>query len=69
MRKLTAWEGPITIVDEEYDGYFVSPEFPTFTLNQHFIEPSYMRLICQTPETLGSDEEHFDRNGSKAQTR
>lgn len=50
MRKLTAWEGPITIVGEEYDGYFVSPEFPTFTLNRHFIEPSYMRLICQTPE-------------------
>ena len=50
MRKLTAWEGPITTVDEEYDGYFVSPEFPTFTLDRRFLEPSYMRLVCQTPE-------------------
>jgi type I restriction enzyme, S subunit len=49
MRKLTAWEGPITTVENEYDGYFVSPEFPTFTLDQRFLAPSYMRLICQTP--------------------
>jgi hypothetical protein len=49
MRKLTAWEGPITTVTDEYDGYFVSPEFPTFTLNREAIEPSYMRLVCQTP--------------------
>ena len=49
MRKLTAWEGPITTVDEEYDGCFVSPEFPTFTLDRDALEPSYMCLICQTP--------------------
>jgi len=49
MRKLTAWEGPITTVTDEYDGYFVSPEFPTFTINRELIEPSYMRLVCQTP--------------------
>ena len=23
MRKLTAWEGPITVVPEEFDGFFV----------------------------------------------
>ena len=49
MRKLTAWEGPITTVDDEYDGFFVSPEFPTFTLDRRALDPSFMRLVCQTP--------------------
>jgi len=47
MRKLTAWEGPITTVPDAYDGAFVSTEFPTFTLNQSLLLPEYMRLICQ----------------------
>lgn len=50
MRKLTAWEGPITIVPEEYDGYVVSTEFPTFTLDQSQLLPGFMRLVCQQPE-------------------
>lgn len=49
MRKLTAWEGPITIVPEDYDGYVVSTEFPTFSLDQATLLPSFMRLICQQP--------------------
>lgn len=49
MRKLTAWEGPITIVPEEYDGYLVSTEFPTFSLDQHAVLPAFMRLVCQQP--------------------
>lgn len=50
MRKLTAWEGPITTVGEAYDGFFVSPEFPTFRLDRNVLEPAYMRLVCQTPQ-------------------
>ena len=34
MRKLTAWEGPITTVPPEFDGGHVSSEFPTFTLDK-----------------------------------
>lgn len=48
-RKLTAWEGPITVVPAEYDGFFVSPEFPTFTLDRDLIEPGFLRLLCQDP--------------------
>lgn len=49
MRKLTAWEGPITTVPAEFDGGFVSGEFPTFNLDETRILPDYMRLICQRP--------------------
>ena len=48
MRKLTAWEGPITCVPPEFDGRFVSAEFPTFTLRPALL-PSYMSLVCQQP--------------------
>jgi hypothetical protein len=49
MRKLTAWEGPITVVTEDFDGYFVSPEFPTFTLDQTRVVPGYVRHLCKSP--------------------
>jgi type I restriction enzyme S subunit len=48
-RKLTAWEGPITVVPAEFDGAFVSPEFPTFTLDQNRLLPEFMRFVCQMP--------------------
>jgi len=50
MRKLTAWEGPITVVPRQFHGHFVSTEFPTFTLDRSLLLPDYMRLICQQPE-------------------
>lgn len=50
MRKLTAWEGPITTVPPKFDGCYVSSEFPTFTLDASRLLPEYMRLICQRPE-------------------
>jgi type I restriction enzyme, S subunit len=48
MRKLTAWEGPITTVGADFDGLFVSAEFPTFTLAPALL-PSFMALVCQQP--------------------
>lgn len=32
MSKLKAWEGALAVVDTEFDGSVLSPEFPTFTL-------------------------------------
>ncbi|MFC8663093.1 hypothetical protein [Streptomyces sp. NPDC057199] len=49
MRKLTAWEGPISVVPKRFDGYVVSPEFPTFKLDQDLILPEYAALVCQHP--------------------
>jgi type I restriction enzyme S subunit len=48
-RKLTAWEGPITVVPPEFDGAFVSPEFPTFTLDRSQLLPEFMRFTCRQP--------------------
>lgn len=47
MRKLTAWEGPITVVPPHFDGYLASSEFPTFTLEPE-ISPDWMRHVCRT---------------------
>jgi type I restriction enzyme S subunit len=49
MRKLTAWEGPVAVVPPEFDGYFVSTEFPTFSLDTNHILPEFMQLECQLP--------------------
>ena len=46
-RKLTAWEGPITVVPEDFEGAFVSPEFPTFTLDEARLHPEFMRFVCK----------------------
>lgn len=48
MRKLTAWEGPITVVPAEFDGFVVSNEFPTFTLGPE-LAPDWMRHVCRSP--------------------
>lgn len=48
MRKLTAWEGPITVVQAEFDGFVASNEFPTFTLADN-IDPGWMKHVCRTP--------------------
>ncbi|WP_370083805.1 restriction endonuclease subunit S [Streptacidiphilus sp. MAP12-16] len=48
MRKLTAWEGPITVVPAEFDGFVASSEFPTFTLGPELV-PDWMRYVCSSP--------------------
>lgn len=49
MRKLTAWEGPITVVPAEFNGFVVSNEFPTFTLGPELV-PDWMRHVCHSPQ-------------------
>ena len=50
MRKLTAWEGTVTVVPDAFDGFVVSTEFPTFALDTEQILPPFMTLLCQRPE-------------------
>lgn len=49
MRKLTAFEGSIGVVPADLVDHFVSPEFPTFTLDESELLPEYMALICKQP--------------------
>ncbi len=48
-RKLTAWEGPITVVPPDFEGAYVSAEFPTFTFDQSKLLPDFMSVVCQQP--------------------
>ncbi len=47
--KLKAFEGAVTVVDDEVDGAHVSQEFPTFTCEPALLLPAYMRLVTQQP--------------------
>lgn len=49
MRKLTAWEGTLAVVSPAFEGYVVSTEFPTFSLDPEGIIPQYMQLLCGLP--------------------
>ena len=49
MRKLTAWEGSIAIVSEDFDGSVVSPEFPTLSLDTSRILPEYLTWLFRQP--------------------
>lgn len=48
MRKLTAWEGPIAVIPQAFDGYVASNEFPTFTLDQG-VSPAWFAHVCRSP--------------------
>lgn len=47
--KLFAWEGALTVVPRRFHGYFVSQEFPTFTVDAQVALPSYIRLLTTWP--------------------
>jgi type I restriction enzyme, S subunit len=49
--KLFAWEGALAVVDERFDGLFVSQEFPAFAIDATLATPEYLALLCTWPET------------------
>jgi type I restriction enzyme S subunit len=48
--KLFAWEGALAIVGVDFDGLWVSQEFPTFDVNPERALPSFVGLLCRWPE-------------------
>jgi type I restriction enzyme S subunit len=48
MSKLKAWEGALAVVDAEFDGSVLSPEFPTFTLGPDVLH-EWLSLIVSRP--------------------
>ena len=51
---------------QEFDGYVVSPEFPTFTLDQSFHHRLYAPGLSAAG-ILGANARSFDRNGAAAE--
>lgn len=50
MSRLKAFEGAIAVVDSEHDGWFLSPEFPTFRPRAGRLDPMYLGLLCRWPD-------------------
>lgn len=48
-RKLTAWEGPITVSTVDEEGGWVSNEFPVFDIDQSQLLPDLLRHMCRWP--------------------
>lgn len=50
MSRLNAWEGALAVVPREFNGTFVSPEYPVFDIDPEVAEPSYVNhLVCWQP--------------------
>jgi type I restriction enzyme S subunit len=49
LRSITAWEAPITVVPEGFEGRHVSGVFPVFDIDGSRLLPGFMRLVCQWP--------------------
>jgi type I restriction enzyme S subunit len=48
--KLMAWEGALAVVPEDCDGFYVSPEFPVFTINEDRVLPEVLDIYFRSPE-------------------
>ncbi len=42
-----AWEGALARVTPEFEGWYLSPVFPTFRANRDRIEPAYLEWFCK----------------------
>lgn len=48
--RLFAWEGSVAVVTAEFDGLFVSSEFPVFGIDATRLLPEYLSLVCRWPQ-------------------
>lgn len=48
--RLFAFEGSYGLVDEAFDGYFVSNEYPSFSIDRTRLEPGLLRAYFQFPK-------------------
>jgi len=49
VSKLNGWEGAVAVVDERFDGYYVSSEYPTFKADERRLLPSFFDGIARSP--------------------
>jgi type I restriction enzyme S subunit len=48
--RLNAWEGALAIVPDQFSGSVVSPEYPTFSLDETVCDPGYLKHLLAWPE-------------------
>ena len=49
MSRLKAFEGALTVIPAEFDGWFLSPEFPTFEIDAMQADQRYIANLCAWP--------------------
>ncbi len=54
MSKLNAWEGALAVVSDSFDKTYVSPEYPTFDINESDVDPSYIEHLLGWPRLWAS---------------
>jgi type I restriction enzyme M protein len=47
LSRLFAFEGAVAVVPPEFDGWVLSPEFPTFSPQHDVVHPDYLAMLCQ----------------------
>lgn len=47
--RLFAWEGSVAVVGSDFDGRFVSPEFPTFSVDRRLATPAFLDVLTKWP--------------------
>ncbi len=50
LSRLKAFEGAVAVVPAATDGWFLSPEFPTFRCAKDELEAQYLAYVCRWPE-------------------
>jgi type I restriction enzyme S subunit len=50
MSRLKAFEGAITVIPPGFDGWYLSPEFPTFAIDPAKGDERYIANLCAWPE-------------------
>jgi hypothetical protein len=51
--KLFGWEGSVALVPDEFDGCYVSGEFPHFDIDNNVIEPRYLAHLVRSASFQG----------------
>jgi type I restriction enzyme S subunit len=50
MSRLKAFEGAIAVIPPEFDGWYLSPEFPTFAIDPMKADARYIANLCAWPD-------------------
>jgi type I restriction enzyme S subunit len=63
-----AWEGAIAKVTPEFDGWFLSPVFPTFRVNRQRLDPGFLEWFCKCKTTWGVLQRKSHGIGARRET-
>jgi type I restriction enzyme S subunit len=47
LSQLKGWEGALSLIPDEFDGYFLSPQFPTFSAIENRLDIQYLNWYCK----------------------